>query len=217
MSRALRRALLGWCGLGLLPLEAGAALLTGTWDFQVLLDGKPIGEHRFQVEGGNGELTVRSNARFDVKLLFIPAYRYRHSATERWRGDCLVQMDARTDDNGTLHQVQMSDGPQGPTVTADGKTEKLGACPMSFAYWTPKILQQQRLLNAQTGEYQAVQIRSLGESTITVRGVPVRAAHWRIEGPEQPLDLWYSPSGEWLQLESSVSDGKRLRYQLKPR
>jgi len=217
MTRVRGRALWRWCGLGLLPLQAvGASAPTGTWDFQVLLDGSPIGEHRFQVDGADGDITVRSTARFDVKLLFITAYRYRHSATERWRGDCLQQMTARTDDNGTVHQVQVAEGPEGAMVTVDGKTAPLTACPMSFAYWTPKILQQQRLLNAQTGEYQAIQVRSLGESTITVRGAAVRAARWRIEGPEQPLDLWYSPSGEWLQLESTVSGGKRLRYQLRP-
>ena len=35
-------------------------------------------------------------------------------------------------------------------------------CLMSFAYWDQRFLQQQRLLNTQTGELIAVEIPSLG-------------------------------------------------------
>jgi hypothetical protein len=80
----------------------GAAPRPGRWDFAVTLDDKPIGRHRFELAGepASGEWALKSQADYDVKLLGLTVYTYRHSATERWRAGCLSQLDARTDDNG---------------------------------------------------------------------------------------------------------------------
>jgi hypothetical protein len=82
----------------LLSAEPTASLAaTGAWDFRVLLDGREVGRHQFtlDVEGERREL--RSAAQFAVRVLFIDAYRYLHDAVERWNGDCLQSLDARTE------------------------------------------------------------------------------------------------------------------------
>lgn len=86
---------------------------------------------------------------------------------------------------------------------------------MSFAYWNPQMLRQTLLLNAQTGALEPARIVDLGNETIAVRGAPVAAKRYRITGPKNPIDLWYSPSDEWLALESTLAGGRRLRYALK--
>lgn len=43
----------------------------------------------------------------------------------------------------------------------------------------------------------------------------VAAMRWRIEGPAQPIDVWYSAEGEWLGLDSTVDGGRKLPYRLK--
>ena len=75
--------------------------------FAVLLDGEPIGTHRFELYEQGEARRVLSKARYDVKLLGIPVYRYRHEALEQWRGDCLVKLEARTDDDGEVSTVKM--------------------------------------------------------------------------------------------------------------
>ena len=70
------------------------------WHFDVSLDGRPIGEHRFTLRERGDLRELTSEARFRVRILFIDAYRYEHRARERWQGDCLERLDARTDDNG---------------------------------------------------------------------------------------------------------------------
>ena len=57
------------------------------WDYNALLDGKPIGTHRFAVLGDGPELRLESDASFSVKILFVEVYRYRHKAREVWRDD----------------------------------------------------------------------------------------------------------------------------------
>jgi hypothetical protein len=49
---------------------------------------------------------------------------------------------------------------------------------------------------------------------ITVRGQPQTARKFRLTGPKNPIDLWYSTADEWLALESTVAGGRRLRYAL---
>jgi hypothetical protein len=184
----------------------------GPWKFRVLLDGKPIGHHHFTLQQGGDARTLKSEARFDVKLLGLTVYSYRHTATEHWQGGCLAELDARTDDDGTVSTVQARREGEALTVTGTQGSRSLEGCVLSFAYWNPSILDQTRLLNAQTGKEEAVRIESLGIKNIEVADGSVPARHYRITGVDQPIELWYSQQGDWLALESTVSRGRRLSY-----
>lgn len=199
---------------------ACAALLPGAgcaseWNFSVFLDDKPIGEHRFSVTGPAEARKVLSEAGFAVKLLGLTVYRYRHVASEQWRGDCLAALQAETDDDGKTGKVVAR--PAGDALEVDGPsgTLSLPGCAMSFAYWHPAMRTQTQLLNAQTGRYEAVRVRRMDSGTVEVRGQPQPAERWRIEGPEQPVDVWYAPSGAWIGLDSTVAGGRLLRYRLR--
>ena len=168
-----------------------------SWNFRVLLDGREIGRHTFSREEAGDAARVVVEARFDVRFLFVTAYRYEHRAEERWRGGCLVSLEARTDDNGVRKDVRVQ--PRD--------------CTWSFAYWDPAILRADRLLNAQTGEVLPVRATALGVETIPVRGRETAATRHRLTAPGLSIDLWYD-GPEWVALESSVEGGRRLRYEL---
>jgi hypothetical protein len=186
------------------------------WQFRVLLDGEAIGEHSFDVSTSGDVREVVSEANLVVKVLGIPVYHYRHKATELWRGNCVAQLVSFTDDDGKLSQVRAQAGKDGRLdVTAGNTTRALPGCTMTFAYWNPSMRQQTKLLNAQTGAEERVQIRQFGEATLDVRGVSIVAQRWRISGPAAPLDVLYSAQGEWLGLDSAVAGGRKLSYRLK--
>jgi hypothetical protein len=189
------------------------------WRFNVLLDGTLIGYHRFELRESGEERELRSEARFNVKVLFINAYRYAHDNDERWRGECLTQINARTDDNGAKRIVQGTLSTTSFVVASAKPATELGSCVQTFAYWNPQILSATRLLNPQTGEYVPVQVSRLGAEMLSIRGTPRATERYRLigqstSGESLRIDLWYSPSGEWLALESTTADGRRLRYQL---
>ncbi len=185
------------------------------WEFQVFLDDNTIGHHHFVVNDKGAERELTTDARFDVKVLFVNAYRYVHDASERWRGNCLASLNARTDDNGKQSAVQADQQGERVTVVSPRGREALDGCVMSFAYWNPEILRQTRLLNSQTGQYETVAIEAMGEENITVRSAPVQAKRYRITGPKNTIDLWYSADNNWLALQSTLEGGRRLRYLLK--
>jgi hypothetical protein len=199
---------------GITPAAAATAAL-GESVFSVFLDDKPIGEHRFSIGGTDDARSVVSEASFTVKLLGLTVYRYRHRAVEKWRGDCLSELNATTDDDGKASRVRGEAEADGLAVVTDAGRQALKGCVMSFAYWNPAIQRQPRLLNAQTGRSESVQVTRAGGGTLEVRGRQVAAVRWRIEGPAQPIDVWYSGQGDWIGLDSTVDGGRKLIYRLK--
>lgn len=192
------------------------------WNFTVLLDGEPIGTHRFILqadeagEGGPTDMrSLRSDAEFRVRLLGVPVYRYRHTAQERWRGDCLRRLDAETDDGGERSQVQAREAEGGLRLISPQGESEVAGCLMSFAYWNPALRGQGRLLNAQTGRIEAVQWQRLESATLAVRGQALAATRWRLSGTDRPLDVWWTQDGRWVGLDATVRAGRQLSYRLR--
>lgn len=183
------------------------------WDFRVFLDDAPIGYHRFTMSENGIARELKSQARFDVKLLFINAYHYTHDATEQWQGNCLESLSARTDDDGKVLEVGVRREDGRMAISAPQGNNAVDGCVMTFAYWNPETLRQTRLVNAQTGEYTPVKIVAVGDETITVRGAAVATRRYRITGAKHPIELWYA-ADRWVALQSTVDGGRRLRYQL---
>jgi hypothetical protein len=192
-----------------LPVCAFAADL----DFRVTLDGAAIGSHRFRVERNADEMRVQSDARFTVRFLGVPVWRYAHRADERWDRGCLAALDADTATNGERVTVRARRDRARLVIERPTGREAHGSCEMTFAYWNPAILAARQLLNPQTGELTAVSVRALGEEPFPVRGRAVTARRHRIEGRDLSIDLWYADDA-WVGLESRLAGGRTLRYEL---
>lgn len=206
--------------LSILSAADAAAESTRSWKFDVSLDGRHIGEHRFTLRQSGELQELRSEARFAVRILFFEAYRYEHDARERWEGDCLQQLDAYTNDNGTRREVRGArSGNDFQVVTVDS-TRQLAHCVRSFAYWNPDVLlAADSLLNPQTGEYVSVQVERLGREAFGPEGRPAERLRLRASDTDaeklRPIELWYTTDKEWLALESVTQDGRLLRYSRK--
>lgn len=184
------------------------------WDFDVYLNDKKVGKHVFRVSVTGSLKHVSSEASFQYKILFIPAYRYDHNAAERWSDNCLVEFDASTNANGKRIRVSGEQTSAGFLVEKGDKPVELPECVMTFAYWNPEFLDQSRLLNPQTGEYVDVAVEKIGDETLEIRGEPVLATRFRLTADKVDLTLWYSPDDEWLALESVAKGGHIIRYKL---
>lgn len=209
------RALLGWA-LAWLLAGGAAPARAEVWTFEVRLDDRPVGSHRFELSGPPEARELHSAARMDVSWLGVPLYRYRHEARERWRGDCLDEITARTDDGGETSQLAL------PGRAAGSHEPLRSACLMSYAYWNPALTRQTQLLNPQTGQLDAVRFERLADAPLAVNGREVPAERWRliatapIPGADrQTLTLWLErSSGRWIGLDAAVRGGRRLSYRL---
>ncbi|HXW10432.1 MAG TPA: DUF6134 family protein [Steroidobacteraceae bacterium] len=183
------------------------------WHFRVLLDDQEVGWHRYVVRTDDEATEVESRAQFDVRVLFVNAYRYRHEARERWQGACLEGLASRTVTNGQVEDVDAVATDEALVVARRSGETRLPGCVMSFAYWDPRILQADRLLNPQTGEWLPVRIETRGTEQVSVSGRTVTATRHRLSAPEMQIDLWYA-DGLWVGLEAAMRGGRLLRYEL---
>ena len=186
-----------------------------SWNFDVSMDGKPIGTHQFVLsEKENNQQILKSDAKFNIKILSISFFKYHHQANETWENNCLKKLEAKTQENSKTTVVKGHQEKAAFKISAPASAEINAECVMTFAYWNPKILQQKKLLNPQTGDYLSANISSLGQESILVKGQNVKANHYKIDTAKFKIDIWYGQDDEWLALQSLTEDG-RIDYVLK--
>lgn len=188
---------------------------TRNWRFDVLLDGKEIGYHAFELRDDGSQQVLETEASFDVKFLFINAFRYRHSNVEIWSDGCLEKIDATTNSNGKQQTVSGRRADERFAVRRTEGESSLPVCVQSFAYWNPRILDATRLLNTQTGEYENVSASFDRRDEVRVDGEPVDALRYRLSTKGGDITLWYSDDDQplWLALEAPAKGGRTLRYE----
>jgi len=208
-SRALAAA---FVSLLTLVGPSAAAAEPREWRFKVFLEDRPIGEQVFRLSEEAGRARLLTEASFDVKFLFFTAYTYRHRNEEIWKDGCLERIESTTDDNGEPYRLLGRAVRDGFAVETAKFSTTLPSCVRSFAYWNVEYLRAPKLLNSQTGEYETVNVQSLGEELLEVGGARQRAQRYALVGPKLRIDLWYSLENDWLALESSSRGGRTLRY-----
>jgi hypothetical protein len=197
-------------------LAAAAGASAREWRFDVTADGIPIGTYTFLLTEDGALRHLVADAKYRVRLLVVDAFSYEHHDEETWQGDCLVRLATHTVEHGRTTSVNgridgdafVVDGPHG--------RERLPACSMTFAYWNPRILEQQALINTQSGALTPVTVTSLGADRIRVRDATVEARRYRMETQRTVTDVWYSADGDWIGLRATTkSGGHVLAYTLK--
>ena len=74
--------------------------------YDVIVKNKPVGNISIRIsQSADGTTTTCTDTSIEATFLFVK-YRYEFHGNEKWQGDRLVQMDSRTDDNGTSSSVQ---------------------------------------------------------------------------------------------------------------
>lgn len=206
--------LLSMTAANTMPGNADDSADSREWNFRVYLGDSEIGQHRFRLSERDGTTTLSTEADFRVRFLFFTAYRYQHVNKETWQNDCLSRIESHTDANGKVIDVAGMQRAGGFHIDEPQSEPSIPGCVKSFAYWNTGILQEDALLNPQTGELTPIQVEAMDNEVLRVRGRDVAARRYRLDTRDISLDVWYSQDSEWLALESTTRDGRTLRYEL---
>ncbi|MBC09723.1 MAG: hypothetical protein CMQ39_06115 [Gammaproteobacteria bacterium] len=176
------------------------------WIFNVTVDGNPIGEHRFKKTFLGEKTVIESEARFDVKILFVNVLKYRHQNTEVWESGCLSEIESATRSNRKEFKVSGRRNEESFSINTLDKDTIHQGCLYTFAYWNPDFLLQNKLINAQTGEMEEVTITKIDTESDSLTG-------YLINAKGGPIKVWYADE-TWIGLESTLKNGRTLSYQV---
>ena len=174
--------------------------------FKVFRKGQQIGTHSVSISGSGGDLTAVTEAEMTVKIGPITALRYRHTATEVWKGGRFATLKTRTDSNGKIETV---DARGGAIDSSHGRfTAPANAVP--FSHWN-RACMSAPLFNPQTGKVMRLLVTPRGEGSVPTASGSIRATRYSITG-EAKVEDWYDASGAWAALSGTVKDGSVLEY-----
>ncbi|MFY7960166.1 MAG: DUF6134 family protein [Elsteraceae bacterium] len=179
-------------------------------EFEAFRNGSSIGTHRLSFWTEGSAVKVDVSIRLKVALAFVTLYRYEHDSQESWEGGRLVGLATRTNDDGKATEVRAK--AEGDELKIEGSGGQfslpLGTFPTS--YWKREITAQSLVLDTQDGVRTKVEGAAPVRETYPVLGKAVPADRYSLSG-ELPLDLWYTPKGEWIGLRFT-SKGSEITY-----
>lgn len=173
-----------------------ASAAPGRTDFEILMNGRPVGRHTVNVTEASGITTARIAINMAGRVGPI-GFSYNHRCEEQWRGAQLISIDC-TDTEGRSTKT-VTGTLQGAAFVVNG-TGFRGNAPLNIlptSWWRSSTLRQTRALNTRDGKLSSLSATRVGVETLTIGGAPVQATHYRIRGPAN-TDLWYDASGRWV-------------------
>jgi hypothetical protein len=219
-----RRAVLGAilaraavCAVPALPCLARSVTLPAAPSdrrFSVLYKGNPIGAHTVLYSSATGETHIKTDIRLQVKAGFLTLFSFSHRSEETWRGGQLMALNSETLEHGETVHVQGSATPEGFRVVSGGDPFIAASSTLtSNSLWTPAVLEQQTLVDAQHGGVMGVSARKLGEEDIAIGGRNERATRYSFITPYIAGTIWYDADKLWVRGEFE-RDGTKIQYQL---
>ena len=194
-------------------LARAQGLPAQSWFFDVRIDDKDVGFHKFNLRQVSSGYTMDATVEFRYKILGVTLFSYEHAVNERYDTDlCLQSISSETKTNGKTQSLNGRAIAEGFALSAQPAIQpatSVGAkCLMTFAYWTPKLLSQSQILNGQTGELVDVLIRpeNSADSDQLI---------YALTGDKIDVRLGYDEVGNWRSLDSTLQNGRLLSYRLR--
>jgi hypothetical protein len=179
--------------------------------FDVLRDGDKVGAHVVRFARDRDTLFVHSKFDLAIRLLGFTIYDYRYVSRALWRDGRLIELEARTDDDGKEHWVRA--GVDGEGLEVNGPAGRFVA-PMDVLptnHWNAVVLGSDRVLNTLTGNLNRVEIVDLGDAVVETAAGRRAARHFRYTG-ELETEVWYDARGRWVKLRFQAKDGSTIDY-----
>jgi hypothetical protein len=189
--------------------SAAAAATPGRTEFEILMNGKPVGKHIVTVSKSADITNVRIAIDMAGKIGPI-GFSYRHRCEEAWRGDQLTSLNCSDQENRSNKSVAAN--LRGANIVVDGTGFK-GNAPATIlpsSWWRFSTINQSRLLDSRDGKLSRVNVNRVGEEVLQIGGANVRASHYRVRGAVN-TDLWYDATGRWVRTAFKIA-GQSFDY-----
>ena len=182
--------------------------------FSVLYKGHRIGAHSVSFSAATGQTRVTTAINLVVKALFITVFTFRHRSEEIWRDGRLMSLSSETVEHGETLRVEGAATEQGfHVVSKAGPFIAASDALTSNSLWTPAVMEQGTLIDAQHGGVIGVSVRQLADEEIALAGLQIRTTRYHLITPYIAGSIWYDEAGQWVHGEVE-RDGALIEYRL---
>jgi len=200
------------------PAHAATAIVLpaagGDRRFSVLHKGNRIGAHTVLYSSATGVTRVNTEIHLLVKVAFFTVFAFSHRSEETWRSGRLMSLNSDTVEHGETLRVEGAATPQGFRVVSKGGPFIASSATLtSNSLWTPAVLEQSTLVDAQHGGVIGVSTRKFADEQIAIGGRQVRATRYTFITPYLAGSIWYDREDLWVHGEFE-RDGSKIQYQL---
>ena len=178
--------------------------------FDIIRKNKVIGSHIIDFKKNDDSLIIETNININVKVLFIPAYKFFHKSEEVWRNGKFLKIDAYTDfeDEREYFIKGKVEGDQFLASGMDGDISvNKNILPSNF--WNINILKEKKLFDTQKGIIRKIMVKDLGSEEIRIDDKKIYCKKFSFNASSNPKDkgpfpeytLWYSKEDELIKFK----------------
>jgi hypothetical protein len=177
-------------------MNDSARATPGRIDFEITMNGRPIGNHEVAVTEAGGITTARISIDMAGRVGPI-GFTYAHRCEEQWRGTQLLRLDCTDRENRSTKTL--TGALEGANFVVNGSGFK-GNVPVTIiptSWWRFSTVRQSRIMNSRDGKLANINASRVGPATLASANGPIQATHFRVRGPAN-TELYYDASGRWV-------------------
>jgi len=168
-------------------------------EFDIYRNKKLIGTHIFTFRNLDGQLSVKSEIKFQIKKLGVVLYKYHVVGTEIYEDGKLIKFNSKTKQNGKDKYVNMT--LENNEYVIDGSSYQ-GNAPIDYllgTWWNHNIVKAKAQISAVSGRIIKQKVSFLGNEVIKSNQISYNALHFNFSSIDKKLkkgkrlntDIWY--------------------------
>ena len=185
--------------------------------FDVIRKNKVIGNLTSKFIKDDEDIVLHSVLDINVKILFIPAYKFFQETKETWRNGEFISIDGFTDfEDDREYKIDGKDEDGVFRVTGMDGSLELDEKIIPLNYWNKNILDEKELFDTQKGIVRRITVKKLKDEEIKINNSKLLSEKYTLNATKNPKDkgpfpeytLWYY-NDELLKMEFKNPNDKK--------
>ena len=185
--------------------------------FDVIRKNKVIGTLSSKFIKNDENIVLHSILDINIKILFIPAYKFFQETKETWRNGEFISIDGFTDfEDDREYKIDGKDEDGVFRVTGMDGLLELDEKIIPLNYWNKNILDKKELFDTQKGIVRKITVKKLKDEEIKINNSKLISEKYTFNATKNPKDkgpfpeytLWYY-NDELLKMEFKNPNDKK--------
>ena len=185
--------------------------------FDVIRKNKVIGNLTSKFIKDDENIVLHSVLDINIKILFIPAYKFFQETKETWRNGEFISIDGFTDfEDDREYKIDGKDEDGVFRVTGMDGLLELDEKIIPLNYWNKNILEEKELFDTQKGIVRKITVKKLKDEEIKINNSKLLSEKYifnatknaKDKGPFPEYTLWYY-NNELLKMEFKNPNDKK--------